>query len=388
MHQFCEPFIRDPSAAPSVRTANVSIDHARPIAALTEDLAGERYAAVLLFVSADADFRAIVAQARGAFGDARVVACTTAGEINRQGYTENEIVAVGLPRRFFDVDIVLFEDLERIDPRKAIGALVNARSGLSAAHPDWIHEFAFLLVDGLSLQEDQLVATVASGLGPTPLFGGSAGDGVAFDQTMIALDDDIHENAAILAIVRTLCPVKVFSLDHLTPTDRRMVVTKADATKRIVRELNAEPAAREYARLLGKDPNRLSPFIFAAHPLVVRVGGEHHVRAIQRVTDDDELVFFSAIDEGLVMTIAEPEDLALHLESALYDLVADRPPEAILACDCILRRLEAEQKQMTRRMSRVLSAHKTVGFSTYGEQYRAMHVNQTLTGVAIFAPEA
>ena len=34
-----------------------------------------------------------------------------------------------------------------------------------------------------------------------------------------------------------------------------------------------------------------------------------------------------------------------------------------------------------------LERNRVVGFSTYGEQFNGMHVNQTMTGVAIFAPE-
>ena len=85
----------------------------------------------------------------------------------------------------------------------------------------------------------------------------------------------------------------------------------------MVRQINAEPAAQEYARLLGKDPAQLTTFTFAAHPVVVRIGGRHHVRAIQRVAENGDLVFFSAIDEGLVLTLAEPQDMAAHLDEAL-----------------------------------------------------------------------
>ena len=59
----------------------------------------------------------------------------------------------------------------------------------------------------------------------------------------------------------------------------------------------------------------------------------------------------------------------------------------ILACDCLLRRVEAEQKQLTGDISRLLSRHRAVGFSTYGEQVNSMHVNQTLTGMAIYPPK-
>ena len=167
-----------------------------------------------------------------------------------------------------------------------------------------------------------------------------------------------------------------------------MVVTGADPTTRRVYEINAEPAVREYARILGKDPGQLSPFTFAAHPVVVRIGEQTHVRAIQRVAQNGDLQFFSAIDEGVVLTLAEPEDMVAHLDRELSALAKDQTPAMILGCDCVLRRVEATQKQITGDISRVLAKHNVVGFSTYGEQVNSMHVNQTFTGVAIYPPEA
>ena len=140
----------------------------------------------------------------------------------------------------------------------------------------------------------------------------------------------------------------MFSLDHLLPTDQRMVVTEADPARRIVRQINAEPAAREYARLLGHDPGQLTAFTFAAHPVVVRIGGRHHVRAIQRMAPNGDLIFFSAIDDGLVLTLAEPQDMVAHLDRELTRLAADGAPDTILACDCILRRIEAQENQSYR----------------------------------------
>ena len=53
----------------------------------------------------------------------------------------------------------------------------------------------------------------------------------------------------------------------------------------------------------------------------------------------------------------------------------------------MLRRVEAEQKQKTHALSQIMAKNRVIGFSTYGEQINGMHVNQTMTGVAIFAPE-
>ena len=207
------------------------------------------------------------------------------------------------------------------------------------------------MVDGLSIREDELTSALASGLGPVPLFGGSAGDGTRFKETFVLHEGRALRNAAVLAMVRSDCRVKVFSLDHLVPTERAHGGDRGrSAHAASVRRINAEPAAREYARLLGKDPAQLSPFTFAAHPVVVRMGGKHHVRAIQQVAENGDLVFFSAIDEGLVLTLAEPQDMVGASGAASWRGCREGgAPEAILACDCILRRMEAMEKQRYRR---------------------------------------
>ena len=371
-----------------VPTAHVSATLPDAAAVLSRALGPGPFACVLLFISPEADLPALTLGLAAEFGDCAVIGCTTAGEISAQGYTEGEIVAVGLPAALFAAESLLIEDLHHIAPQPLIGQMIRARAGLERRHPAWVHEFAFLMVDGLSIREDELAAVVAQGLGPVPLFGGSAGDGTRFQLTFVLHGGRVLTNAAVLVMLRTACRVKVFNLDHLQPTARRMVVTEADPVRRIVRQINAEPAAQEYARVLGKDPGQLTTFTFAAHPLVVRIGGRHHVRAIQRVDENGDLVFFSAIDEGLVLTLAEPLELAAHLEQALADLRQDAEPLAILVCDCILRRMEAREKQSYGAVSQVLRGHRVTGFSTYGEQWNSMHVNQTMTGVAIYPPDA
>ncbi|MEY4984223.1 MAG: hypothetical protein RIR62_2489 [Pseudomonadota bacterium] len=373
------------AALPLVVTASVAADAPYPAGALAAGLGAGPFALVILFASPAADIRALAAS--GAFGASPVIGCTTAGEISGEGYAEGQIVAVGLPARHFVADPILIRDLGALDGQGLINRLIRARQDLMRARPVWDSEFAFLMVDGLSIREDELASSLASGLGPVPLFGGSAGDGTRFKETFILHRGEVLQNAAVVAMVRTDCRVRVFNLDHLVPTATRMVVTEADPARRIVRRINAEPAAREYARLLGKDPAQLTSFTFAAHPVVVRIGGKHHVRAIQQVAENGDLVFFSAIDEGLVLTLAEPQDMVAHLEGALSHLSDHGPPAAIIACDCILRRMEAQEKQKTGAVSALLRRHRVAGFSTYGEQLNSMHVNQTMTGVAIFPPD-
>ncbi len=371
----------------TLRSAQVAFDADDPASELARQLGKGPFELVCLFVSPRADFAALTGAAQNAFGGADVIACTTAGELGRNGYEEGQIIALGFPQEQFAAHVFEIDSLSDMEDQAVIDGLINARLQLAGRAAEMGSEFACLLVDGLSMREEHLTSVIASGLGPMPLFGGSSGDGTAFKQTLLSHNGRIMGDAALLTMVRSHCAVEVFSLDHLVPTKTRMVVTGADPENRIVHEINAEPAALEYARLLGKDPNQLSPFIFAAHPVVVRLGDSHHVRAIQRVNENGDLVFFSAINEGMVLTLADHQDMAEHLDEGLGRLARDRTPDHILGCDCILRRIEAGQVQQTREVSRVLANHRVFGFSTYGEQIGALHVNQTLTGVAIYPPE-
>lgn len=362
-------------------------DPERAVELIAEVLGDEPLALVVLFVSPEADCARVAAAARRRFAPAAVIGCTTAGEISDEGYVSGEIVAIGLPARHFSSYVTIIDDLDAIDAHALASDVMSARGEQKNESPDWKGQFAFMMVDGLSLKEDEIAASLSAALGPTPLFGGSAGDGMNFGRTFVFAGGRVMTNAAVVALVRTDCRVETFRIDHLSPTPRKMVVTGADPARRVVTEINAEPAAREYARILGKDPEQLSPFIFAANPVLVRIGGEHYVRAIQRVAPNGDMIFFSAIDEGLVLTLAESTDIAAHLDRSLSALSATEAPDAIIACDCILRRLEVEQTQKVRQVSGILSKHRVFGFNTYGEQMNGAHMNQTMIGVAIYPPE-
>lgn len=363
-------------------------DARRAIAEMRQQLWREDLELVVLFIAPDHNRAAIEHAIAAEFAGAEVIGCTTAGEITGEGYKEGAISGISFDRSHFKSKIALIprlqafnmEDGERIthDVMAELGALLpNAKSAPAQT-------FAMLLVDGMSKQEEVVVSSLNRFLDPIPLFGGSAGDGLNFGSTWVYAHGRFHQDAAILAVFQTSCPFKVFKLDHFEATGRKMVVTEADPNARLVREINGEPAAPAYARMVGLVAQELSPMIFAAHPVVVRVGGEYHVRSIQKVEKDGSLRFYCGIDEGLVLTVAKGMDMAANLSASLQAVNKQLGDvELILGFDCILRKLEAEQKQQTREVSSVLRHHKVVGFSTYGEQFRSMHVNQTFTGVAI-----
>jgi hypothetical protein len=364
------------------------INERTAIAEMREQLWQEKSELVVLFIAPTYNRAAIENAIAIEFAGVDVIGCTTAGEITGEGYKEGTISGISFDAQHFKAKVALIPNLQAFamedGERITRGVMEELGLDLPSAKSTPTQTFAMLLVDGMSKQEELVVSSLNRFLDPVPLFGGSAGDGLNFGETFVYSGDRFHENAAILAVFHTSCPFKVFKLDHFEATDRKMVVTEAEPNARLVREINGEAAAPAYARMVGLEAQELSPMIFAAYPVVVRIGGEYHVRSIQKVEPDGSLRFYCGIDEGLVLTVAKGADMAANLSanlSAVNKQLGD--VEMILGFDCILRKLEAEQKQQVREVSQVMKENNVVGFSTYGEQFRSMHVNQTFTGVAI-----
>lgn len=82
--------------------------------------------------------------------------------------------------------------------------------------------------------------------------------------------------------------------------------------------------------------------------------------------------------------IARAHDVVSNL-ARTFDGLRRRlgPLQIVLGCDCILRTLAEHDSATRARLSALLAANHVVGFNTYGEQFNAMHVNQTFTGIAI-----
>ncbi len=276
--------------------------------------------------------------------------------------------------------------IDRLDVGSTAAAVRSLRRTLDQIRPEPVpgSQFALSLIDALANAEETVVSAVAWALDGIPLVGGSAGDDLAFAGTVLIHDGAIHTNAAVLILVETDFPIRIFKSDNFAPTQRKFVVTAACEETRRVHELNAEPAAREYAKAVGLDPEHLTPMSFAAYPLAVKVGGEYYCRSISRVEADGSLTLFCAISEGAVLTLAEPHDIVEATRAELSDLDATLGGlDLVIGFDCVLRRLDAESRQVRHRISDLYSRYGVVGFETYGEQYRSMHLNQTFTGIAI-----
>ncbi len=341
---------------------------------------------VLFFCSAQYDLALLGPTLEQYFGGIGLVGCTSAGEITPLGYGRNCVTAVGFDHRSFSIASALVDEMERfslIDAQQLVERLVSdCRNNALAPIKD--HCFALTLLDGLSSREEVVLAALSAALGSIPHFGGSAGDDLHLSRTYVYYGGAFHAGAAVVVLVNTRLDFEVFSTHHVEPTPEKLVVTQADSASRRVLELNAEPAAQEYARLIGVPLQALDVGLFAAHPLAVRINEHYYVRSIQRVNDDLSLSFYCAVENGIVLTAMTPGPLTPNLQG-LFNRLHERlgPPLLTIGCDCFLRRLEVERTDAEAQTSELYRQQRVIGFNSYGEQFNGMHINQTFTGVAI-----
>ncbi len=388
---FATQAIASGSALPAVLT---SVCHDRNVVAAAEhlyqDLRVQPLSLVMFFCASQYDLEALSQALKARFGDIPLVGCTSAGEISAEGYTQGSITAIGFSAEHFAIEVALFNKLAEFsfaDAQSLVHGMLEGCRKKKVA-PIMGHSFALALLDGLSIREEQLLNVLNAQLGSIPLLGGSAGDDLHFRDTHVYYQGQFHSDAAILILVNSRCRFEVFSIDHLIDTDDKLVVTEADSSQRRVIELNAAPAAEEYARAIGLSVAQLGPHVFALHPLSVRIGDRYYARAIQKANEDLSLTFYCAVETGIVLTRSRCGDLAQGLET-LFEGIKRKigPPQLVIGYDCIFRRLESEQRALQDQISSVLSRNRVIGFNTYGEQFNGMHLNQTFTGVALGDPD-
>lgn len=337
---------------------------------------------IFLFVSSLYDLFKIEAYINEYFDD-NVIACTTSGELSfKGGYTDHSIAGFSLSKEKFNIKSFVIENPKQFDvsKTKAMQDFVLHNQSLNSK----LNCFGLLLIDGLSITEESIAGILAGSLPSVPFVGWSSGDDLKFKNSQIFVNGSFKSGRAVFSIVFTRHIFKIFKTQHFIPDEsKKFVITKADPEKRIVYEINGYPAAEEYAKMVKVNSTHLEPMTFSKYPVMLKIGGEYFVRSIQKVNSDQSLTFFCAIDEGLVLTVARGVDIIENLQAELKKLSMEFKPEMTLVSECVLRKLELIENNLTSKSSQIMRQYRVIGFHTFGEQINGLHVNQTITGIMI-----
>jgi hypothetical protein len=369
----------------STRAATLERDEETAVADLFEQLRSTSLSTTLVFASVHYDLERL-GRALGSL-PGRVCGCTTAGLIGCRGLQQSGMTAVTLSGSRVSVEQFVVSPLRQYRTR-ALEVGQSVREKLAECPADWTAA-GLLFIDGLSGMEERVVSALYQSLPHLPLVGGSAGDDLAFETTRVYADGEFLSDAAVFLLLSTSLPLCSIRSQHYEPTEEKFVVTEADATRRILYELDGVAAGLAFAKRVGIPRDQLCANDFSRAPLMLRVGSEYYIRSVRQVNADGSLTLYCAVDRGHILTLGRPGDPLASLDLAFRQArEAAGEPELILGFDCVLRRLEFQQQRIDATVARLMQENRVVGFNGYGEQFNSLHVNQTFTGLVLGARDA
>jgi len=322
------------------------------------------------------------------FPDSLIAGATTAGEWAGGAVLQNSLVLLGIRTPDIRWSVIAVDKIDRFDAGMCASACASLLQQLRL-EPDDLHPdrfFCLSLIDGLSQREESVSELLSAQLAGVPLLGGSAADGMTFKGPYVHVHGRAMRNAGVLVLAECKRPFATFKHQHFVPGEIDTVISKADISHRTVYHLDGLPAAERFAELIGKRVDELDAALFAAHPLIYRTQGECYVRSIGQVGESNSLVFYSAVEEGMILNLCSHCDMQTSLARQLATIREEIGGiELLLFFNCTLRRLESDQTESSKQMADMMqaAADHAVGFDTYGEQWQGLHINQTLVGLAL-----
>jgi len=126
------------------------------------------------------------------FKNAKIISCTTAGEINQTNVDENSIICSAIHFEKTPIETVV-DNLNNYNNSFELGS--NLAKKLNTKNLTHI----FMLSDGNLVNGDDLLTGIKSEIGTTiQISGGIAGDGDRFQKTFVGLNEDYREGNVVL----------------------------------------------------------------------------------------------------------------------------------------------------------------------------------------------
>jgi hypothetical protein len=307
-------------------------------------------------------------QLRQRYPGARVIGCTTGGEIGGDAahVGGGQAAALGFDR----VDVQVAEaGIEAPDQSHAIGLAL----GRQLADPELAG--VFVVSDGARVNGAALVEGLAEALGPgVAINGGLAGDGDRFGETLVGCDGPLLPGWIVVAGFRG--PGLRMRSGHFggwEPFGPKRAITRSSGTT--LHELDGKPALDLYKRYLGDEAENL-PGAALLYPLVIHPPGAPDQGVVRTILSIDDaagtMTFAGDMPTGWTaqLMVGQPRDLIDGARKAGEAASGEtaRPAFAMLV-SCIGRRLLLGQRatEEVQAVVRALGGIAHAGFYSYGE---------------------
>lgn len=307
---------------------------------------------------------------RKAFPAAKLVFCTTAGEILNTEVNDNTLAVTAIEFEKTPIKTSISNIADFKDSYAAGKQLVGALQQDDLRH-------IIVLADGQLVNGSELVRGMNETLaGNVTISGGLAGDGARFQKTLVGLDSNIVAgNVVAIGLYGDHLLVGHGSSGGWDSFGPYRKVTRSKSN--ILYELEGKSALELYKQYLGDLASGL-PGTALLFPLSVRTSddSEPYVRTVLSVSEEDQSMTFAGdIPEGSYARLMKANfdrliDAASGAANSTFTPFNGLQPELALLISCVGRKLVLDQRVEEEVESvRNILGDKTfmTGFYSYGE---------------------
>ena len=358
------------------------------IEGIIKDIQQPNIKAVIYFFSADFEQYKPHIFLKKAFPEAACIGASMIGGWSTQKVLETGITAMSLSSDEVSEVFTSFQEGVKQDPVQAAkAAILELKQKTSGKNINPDEYLGLIFFDGLCLGELIMKEFTTEKSLNMAFVGGAAADELKFVKTLVGVDNQLSGDGLAVIIMKMNIPFFFNHYVHYVPTGTSFTITKSDNMKRVVWEINGEPAAQFYSKQIGVDVNSLDGGVFSKHPLGVANMGSVYVRS-PRSVEGDGLQFYCSIETGTNVQLLKQGDIIDHAQKSLADAGKFLPGiQGSILFNCVLRYLELKELGKLDAFNNVFNKNNLIGFNTYGEELFTHH-NQTLTAVFFGTPFA
>ncbi|MER2105495.1 MAG: FIST N-terminal domain-containing protein [Solibacillus sp.] len=340
-------------------------------------------ALILFFSSTIHSFELLTQLFQLKYPSAQIVGVTTTGEIGPDGFSEASLTAQSYGKGFGRLQAVLMDDISKypifyradlIQAAKSIGIQLTKKP----AKKDGL---AIVFPVGLKAGEEKMLSVVNSifAYDGFSIFGGTAGDDAKFEATTVSVNGRMTTTGCAVVFMNPSMDFFIKKENIFQGTGKKMKITKADAEKRIVYEIDGKPAAKVYANLIAVAERDLTKH-WARYPLGRQFNHDFLIASPFQVREAGAIEFYCQVYEGAVIEVLEPKNPLLEMQKTITEFTNTFSElYGVLGCNCILRKLQFQQENVVQSLNKELKALPNLcGFSSYGEQLNKSQLNQTM----------
>ncbi len=322
----------------------------------------------------------LLAELQRDYPQARLLGCSTAGEIRDTQVLDDSLVATAVSFEHTQFRGALVELKGAEDSSRAGEQLARTLpSSVPAREPGPADPLVHVLVlsDGLKVNGSDLVRGLSRNLPEgVVVTGGLAGDGGRFTETLVFLDDAPRPSAvAVLGLYGTRLKVGFGSLGGWDPFGPERLITRSRGN--VLYELDGQSALGLYRTYLGDHAKEL-PASGLLFPLSLRTGSSETgvVRTVLAIDDQEQSMTFAGdLPEGAYARFMKANfdrliDGATGAARTSHHAIGGSAADLAVLISCVGRKLVLRQRieEEVEGVREVLGPRPALtGFYSYGE---------------------